>query len=462
MIEVRGYLEGQVADGQFPLIRYLGGNEHTAVFLTECAESENHKAAIKLIPAPPGNSEAQLTRWRLAAKFSHPNLLRLFHMGRCTLDNSSMLYLVMEYAEENLAEILSERPLSPAETRDMLGPTLEALGYLHGKGFIHGRVQPSNIMAIDDRVKLSSDGICRIGESIERRNGHGRNSAPESAAGALSPASDVWSLGMTLVECLTQHPPKIEEGSRQGVSLPADLPAPFLELARHCLNHAPQRRSSVANLKARLERNPNVVEEAAPPVRSQAPSKRRYPRAWTVAGVTAAAILLAAALFHPSSKTQGARSAGIQSPPQQPTILPVKAEDSRAAQPRRSENESSAEVENHGAPATKPVALHSTAAGGVDRDGVVHRALPNVPPAASDTIWGTVRVRVRVNVDPSGNVVSADFDSPGPSSYFAGLSMDAARQWKFRPSGASASSDWLIRFHYTKGETTATAEEQNP
>src|SRR6267143_727384 len=59
--------EGQVANGEFPLLRYLGGSEHSAVFLTEFHEGERLlKAAIKLIPAPQENGEFQLSRWRLA------------------------------------------------------------------------------------------------------------------------------------------------------------------------------------------------------------------------------------------------------------------------------------------------------------------------------------------------------------------------------------------------------------
>jgi len=47
--------------------------------------------------------------------------------------------------------------------------------------------------------------------------------------------------------------------------------------------------------------------------------------------------------------------------------------------------------------------------------GVLHQVLPDVPESASDTIQGTIRVNVRVNVDSSGNVVEADLTSPGPS-----------------------------------------------
>jgi len=60
---------------EIPARRYLGGSEHSAVFLTEFHKGERPlKAAIKLIPAPQENSELQLSRWRLAAELSHPTL----------------------------------------------------------------------------------------------------------------------------------------------------------------------------------------------------------------------------------------------------------------------------------------------------------------------------------------------------------------------------------------------------
>jgi serine/threonine protein kinase len=336
MIETQRFLQGQVADGRFPLIEYLGGTDHSAVFLTEHADAENRRAAIKLIPAPPGTSEAQLTRWRIAAKFSHPHLLRLFEAGRCTLDNAEMLYVVMEYAEENLAEILSQRSLSPSETSELLAPVLDALGYLHGKGFVHGHIQPSNVMAIGDEVRLSSDGICRLGE-CERRTAQNRYSAPECAAGDLSSATDVWSLGMTLVECLTGHLPEAAEGNKGTVSLPVELPAPFLDLVRHCLHKTPQRRWGAVNLKARLERIPAAeVEEVTIPVPQEtpAPAKRRYPLALKVGlaglGLATAAILLGMVMIGSSSNAKRMRAtetaSQMGSPAEQPKAAAPAAE----------------------------------------------------------------------------------------------------------------------------------------
>jgi TonB family protein len=476
MIEARRYLQGQIVEGRFPLIQYLGGTEHSGVFLTECADTENHRAAIKLVDAPPGNAQPQLTHWRLAARFSHPHLIRLFDAGRCTVENTPMLYVVMEYAEENLAEILTQRPLSPAETKEMLGPMLEALAYIHGKGFVHGHIQPSNIMAIGDQLKLSSDRICRVGELGERRNGNARYCAPECVSGELSKAGDVWSLGLTLVECLTDRLP--ETDGRGTVALPAELPAPYLELARHCLAKSPRRRWNVSALKARLELKAALaqVEEVDPPVAGRQPSsKQRYTLAWIGMALALAAILLVTipkSHFHTGPK----HSAAVESPAahsrassaktKEEAPPPVQAQPFRSASSTISDVAEAAPLPPAAPPApVKPAALPSLSSAVLAPGEVLHRVLPDVLRSASATITGTVRVRVRVNVDSSGNVTAAQFDWPGPSRYFARLSMAAARQWKFRPpdvNAKTAPSDWIIHFDYTNAATTATAVEMKP
>src|ERR1700680_3122253 len=159
--------DGQVVDARFLLRRYLGGSEHSAVFLTERGIPPQ-KVAIKFIQLDEPDAELQLFRWKHAATLSHPHLLRVYESGRCHLGDFDLLYVVMEYAEENLSQFLPQRPLTPAEARDVLTPTLQALAFLHGESLVHGHVRPSNILAIEDRLKLSSDGIASPAAHVQQ------------------------------------------------------------------------------------------------------------------------------------------------------------------------------------------------------------------------------------------------------------------------------------------------------
>jgi TonB family protein len=88
---------------------------------------------------------------------------------------------------------------------------------------------------------------------------------------------------------------------------------------------------------------------------------------------------------------------------------------------------------------------------------VVHEEIPSVPRSARETIHGHVRVAVLVIVDPAGNVSDVILEDPGPSRYFARLARDAARKWRFAAEDKQDSRQWLLRFAFARGETTAHA-----
>jgi TonB family protein len=251
--------EGQVIDNKFRLRRHLGGTDESAVFLTQLATPQSEKAVIKFITAGP-TADQQISLWLRVMQLSHPNLLRLFDVGRCRIENRDRLYVVMEYAEEDLAQILPQRALAPAEARDMLEPVLDTLVYLHAQGLIHSRIKPSNILATADQLKLSSDSLFPIGES-RKSSKFGVYDAPETLVSPLSPAADVWSLGMTLVEALTQRAPAVQPGSQADPFVPDTLPQPFLDVAQHALRRDLRKRWTIAEIAARL--NPVAAAAAA-------------------------------------------------------------------------------------------------------------------------------------------------------------------------------------------------------
>jgi TonB family protein len=248
--------EGQAVDG-FPLRQYLGGSDHSAVYLTQLNSSGAQSAAIKFIPADAA-ADAQLARWRVAGELTHPHLLQLVRVGRCQLANTDFLYVVMEYAEEDLSQILPQRALEPEETRQMLESVLDGLKYLHGQGLAHTRIKPANILAAGDQLKISSDTLCEIGSAPLVRPPDTIYTAPESASAPISPAADVWSLGVTVVETLTQRTPVIKSQTRAELPVPETIPPPYLEIARRSVQLDPSRRASLKEISVLL--NPAVTQ----------------------------------------------------------------------------------------------------------------------------------------------------------------------------------------------------------
>jgi len=460
-IEAWKQWEGRVVIGGFQLRQYLGASDHSAVFLTERGEREPQKAAIKLISADPSSAELQLSRWRLAAKLSHPHLIRLFQMGRCQLGNIGLLYVVMEYAEENLSQVLPYRPLTPAETRDMLDAALDALAYLHGKGFAHGHVKPANIMAVNDQLKLSSDGLCPMGEPSGVGDA-GIYQPPETASGRISPAGDVWSLGMTLAEALTQRLPVWARKEQEEPVLPEALPAPFFEVIHHCLRRDPQNRWTAADIAARLHQTLPAPQAQTTSRSQDAFAKRRFIVPTVAVGLALATILGGVRLLH--RRPEAPRGAPIALEGQRPQPKPLqKPEKPGAGQPTYKQQGSSGTPLSPTLPRSQ--GQTETTTGDLDQAEVVHQVLPAVPQSARDTIRGRVRVRVRVHVAPSGDVVGAEFDSPGPSKYFARLAMQAAQRWKFSSAqvdGQDASREWILRFEFGRTATNVYPVQVGP
>jgi len=247
--------EGQAVDG-FPLRQYLGGSDHSAVYLTQLNSSGEEKAAIKFIPAD-ASAYAQLAKWRVAGELTHAHLLQLIRVGRCELADKNFLYVVMEYAEENLSEILPQRALEPDEVRQVLESALDALTYLHGQGLAHTRIKPGNILAAGDQLKLSSDTLSEISSAPVGLAQAGIYAAPESTTAPISAAADVWSLGVTLVEALTQRTPVLRGQMDVELPVPETIPAPYLDIARRCLQVDPSRRASLREISALL--NPTLT-----------------------------------------------------------------------------------------------------------------------------------------------------------------------------------------------------------
>lgn len=418
----------------FPLQQWLGGSDHSAVFLTEIPGS-SQRAAIKLMETEAGpEGEHQASRLRAAAKLSHPNLIPIFQSGQSTIDDTSVAYVVMECADDDLSQILPTRPLETTEVSALLPPLLGALSYLHGSGMVHGRIKPSNVLAVGDHLKLSSDQIASIANENSQQRRRDAYDAPETAAGIISPAGDIWSLGATLVAALTQNV-SFGEDPQRDPGLSASLSEPYRTIARECLHLDPNKRWSLRQIEEELK--PESRSVPAPALPPSAPASAQ-PRKRPTFPVTMATIVVLA-IFFAFSYFRGNKSGAKNAEPAPPTTT---------AQPTTD----APSVPESPAP-TKPSTSRPA--------DVKHQVLPDVPQSAKNTITGTIKVTVKAQVDPSGKVTSAAFKSAGPSRYFAGLAIKAAERWEFSPpetDGQAAASTWLIQFRFKRTSTQASAQ----
>jgi serine/threonine protein kinase len=436
MAEVWTDWENVVIDGVFPLRRLLKRSNHSAVYLTEARNLP--AAAIKLIPADPMLAQARASYLRTIATLAHPHLIRLLDAGHCQLAGHSYLFVVMEYAEQTLDQILPHRALTPGEVREMLPPVLDALAYLHRNKLVHSRLKPQNFLVVNDRLKLSSDSIQASGKSSATKPAV--YDPPEAKDGAISAAGDIWGLGVTMVEALTQRVPEWADAESATATLPKTLPAEFSDTVRRCLNRNPVDRPTIAELEARFNpaaqvpviSHPPSVQRAAPSLANPAHKSPRRPSSVAVIAVVLAVVAaigfgLRPFRSHPISQQPAASSPQASS--QQTTTPSVASQNPQTAMP---------------APGS-----------------ALHEEIPDVRRSVLGSIRGHIKVAVRVTVDHLGNVVGVILKDPGSSKYFARVATTAAREWKFSPADNQESRAWLLRFEFTRRGITGHAIPQS-
>lgn len=153
--------------------------------------------------------EAVLREGRIATELAHPHLVRGY--GWFT-DPPSVVLQTLRGA--TLDAVLEDGPTSLADAAELGMQLSSVLGYLHAHDWLHLDVKPSNVVVDHGMAVL-------IDLSLADRPGEGRPGAgtrgylaPEQARGrGLSPATDVWGLGVTLLECLTGDVPYGDEAT---------------------------------------------------------------------------------------------------------------------------------------------------------------------------------------------------------------------------------------------------------
>ncbi|MFF2675002.1 serine/threonine-protein kinase [Arthrobacter koreensis] len=227
----------------------------------------------------------QHTETLLLATLNHPGLVTLLDAGLHEEEDGQVLnYLVMELVDgPDLRRTLKAGPL-PAVSVASLGADLaDALAYVHSKGVIHRDVKPANILLFpqehDSRLypKLTDFGIARLVEATVA-TAHGATIgtanylSPEQAqGGTVAPSTDIYSLGLVLLESLTGEkafPGPIVEAAvarlLRDPEIPDSLGPDWVELLRAMTNRLPDARPAAHEAASALRALAVEPETAIP------------------------------------------------------------------------------------------------------------------------------------------------------------------------------------------------------
>jgi eukaryotic-like serine/threonine-protein kinase len=268
-------IKNEVVGGRYRLGDVVGRGGMSSVY---CARDENlgRDVALKLFaPQAPDADELkrQEAEIQLLATLNHPGLVTLFDAGIDTrIPDEPRPFLTMELVEGQDLRGRIRHSTVPLEELAVIGAGIaDALAYVHGLGIIHRDIKPGNILLVQIRPgeplrpKLTDFGIARIVDSTRLTAtgtmvGTAAYLSPEQALGQpLAPSTDIYSLGLVLLECIkgtVEYPGSAVESAvarlHRAPEIPEDLPSEWADLIRSMTAIEPLERPAAADIETAL------------------------------------------------------------------------------------------------------------------------------------------------------------------------------------------------------------------
>ncbi|MEO6802384.1 MAG: SPOR domain-containing protein [Granulicella sp.] len=203
--------EGTTIAEAYPIEKLIRPEGRSAFFSTK--NGTGVPAVIRLIESINDEGEI-LQRWKTVASLNETHLVTLKKFGQTVFEGTPLIYVLMESTETDLGSILKQGTLSVDDARELAVSLVGAVRALHASGIVHEHIEPSNVMAAGEVVKLRSDCI---------------REAPEGEEGIALMKQDVQDVATVLLQALTNRRSVDQIGATR-------LPAPLDAIIRNGLS----------------------------------------------------------------------------------------------------------------------------------------------------------------------------------------------------------------------------------
>jgi eukaryotic-like serine/threonine-protein kinase len=319
---------GEVIANRYELVELVGTGGMSSVYKAHDGLLERN-VALKILHPHYGEDDEYVERFRrearMVAQMSHPNIVTVIDRG----EDDGQQYIVFELVDgENLKQLVERTGPLPVRRVGELGVAIaDALAFAHEHGLVHRDVKPQNVLLTPDgEAKVTDFGIARsldVEHGVTQTGtvlGTSNYLSPEQASGKpVTPATDVYSLGVVLYELLTAEVPFPGENfvavAMKHVNEPVpditekrpDVPLRLVAAIERALEKDPASRfDSMDQFKWELRQcleelapvdaertfiQPSPVLRESRPHRVQARRRRRWPLYLVLAAAAAAAIV---------------------------------------------------------------------------------------------------------------------------------------------------------------------------
>lgn len=268
---VRTLTPGEIVGERYQVEQFLGAGGMGEVYRVHDREA-NQAVALKTLRADATSQPMLISRLhkelQLARRIVHPNVCRMFEIGRATRPSGEIVYLTMELlAGPTLSETIRERPMTIAEATPIASQLISGLDAAHAEGILHRDFKSANVILVGDRAIITDFGLARE-RGAEETFSDFRTGAiigtpaympPEQLQGkTLTTAADIHALGAVLFEMVTGRVPfpggtplatalkRLQHDAPSPRELVDSIPSAWEGAILACLEKDPARRPAAA------------------------------------------------------------------------------------------------------------------------------------------------------------------------------------------------------------------------